>query len=91
MNYSPPPSPILLVGSGLQYLRGVPTSTVEDSDGENNMSSADEDNTIHVICRHIKLTMRVYTLLVCVCVCMCAACMCVYGAHVCVNHTYTFT
>ena len=56
------------------------TSTFENSFGESDMSSAEEDDIINVIYGHGELTM---TLRVCVCVCMCVSvCMC---ACVCVS------
>ena len=65
-------------------------STVKDSDGESNMSSADDDNIIDAICGHGEFAMmRVYTLCVCLCVCggMCAArvCVCDDSVTVCLN------
>ena len=44
----------------------------ENSGGESDLSSADEDDIIDAVYGHGELTMTVCTLCVCVCVCLCA-------------------
>ena len=54
----------------------LPKIIFENSSGESDLSSADEDDIIDAVYGHGELTMTVYTLCVCVCVCVCV-CLCV--------------
>ena len=56
----------------------LPTIIFENSGGESDLSSADEDDIIDAVYGHGELTMTVCTFCVCVCVCVCVSlCACV--------------
>ena len=55
----------------------LPKIIFENSGGESDFSSADEDDIIDAVYGHGELTMTVCTLCVSVCLCMCVACVCV--------------
>ena len=55
----------------------LPKIIFENSGGESDLSSSDEDHIIDAVYGHGELTMTVYTLCVCVCACVCV-CVCVW-------------
>ena len=55
----------------------LPTIIFENSGGESDLSSADEDDIIDAVYGHGELTVTMCTLCVCVCVCV-YVCVCVF-------------